>query len=390
MACYISSSNNRYYVAREATYGAVPAIAATSRIPALQLSAKQQLQHVQRRDKTGGRTFHGHPAGLRKTTSFTLRTLLTAWANQGVEPRYGPIFHAALGSQAAIAAGGIVAGAADASTIQFASAHGMARGQATVWNHELRFVTEVVNAQTVKVNAPFSSVPNAGSTVTPTATYSPAEDLPSISLFDYWGPATAVQRILYGAAVDRMRIKVNADYHEFEFTGPAMSMTDNVAFASGEGALASFPAEPAIVNSSQTIIPGHLGQAWLGTTATKFLTITAADVSIENNLDVRAREFGLDNPRCIVAGERDVSLSFSLYSKDDTATNALYQAAKQGSTVPIMFQLGKQAGQLFGFYLKGVKVELPEFEDSNRRLEWNFVRCRAEGVANDEIAIAFG
>ena len=71
---YILSNDNRYYVALEATYGAAAAVTAVSRIPAVKLIAKQRLEKAQRKDKTGSRTFAGSPSGIRKETSFQLKT----------------------------------------------------------------------------------------------------------------------------------------------------------------------------------------------------------------------------------------------------------------------------------------------------------------------------
>ena len=48
---------------------------------------------------------------------------------------------------------------------------------------------------------------------------SSGESLGSVSIFDYWDPSTAVQRILEGAAMDTMKVKVNGDFQEFEFSG---------------------------------------------------------------------------------------------------------------------------------------------------------------------------
>ncbi len=55
-----------------------------------------------------------------------------------------------------------------------------------------------------------------------------------------------------------------------------------------------------------------------------------------------------------------------------------------------MFQLGQDAGQLFGLYLKSVIPEVPEFDDSETRLQWRFRGCRAQGTVDDEMVVAFG
>ena len=66
MSCYISSNNNRFYVETETTYGQAPLIGDDNRIPAIKLAAKQIAERSDRKDKTGGRTFVGLPAGTRK------------------------------------------------------------------------------------------------------------------------------------------------------------------------------------------------------------------------------------------------------------------------------------------------------------------------------------
>jgi hypothetical protein len=125
-------------------------------------------------------------------------------------------------------------------------------------------------------------------------------------------------------------------------------------------------------------------------TPNQFFTLTKAEVTFQNNLDVRAREFGSDLPMAISPGQRAVTVDFSLYQTDDAATSALYQAARQKSPISIMIQLGQQQGQLFGVYMKSVVPEVPEFDDSDKRQQWQFQTCRAQGSANDEIFFAFG
>ena len=87
-----------------------------------------------------------------------------------------------------------------------------------------------------------------------------------------------------------------------------------------------------------------------GVTPERFYTLTSAELSLNNNIDVRNREFGSNNIRCIAAGVRNVNLDFELYGSDRESTTALYQASKQRSPISAMFQLGEQESQLFGVY----------------------------------------
>jgi hypothetical protein len=387
---YILSNDNRFYVALEQSYGVAAAISASNRIPAVKLTTKQQNQKVQRADKTGSRTFAGNPAGLRIQTSFGLKTYMANWADSSAPPPHGPLFQACLGGSPAQSAGGTVASASGPSTVTFTSPHGLSPGAAVTSGGEIRFVTVVVNADTIQLNAPFSAAPAANSQTGPTTMYQPAENLSSLTLYDYWSPTTAVQRVLGGMAVDTLSIKVNGDFHEFDFNGQAQDLVDTASFQSGEFGLSAYPAEPTVAPINYSIIPGNLGQIWLGSSPTRFFTLTNGDVTFANNLELRASEYGSILPSVIAPGPRTVSMNFSLYQMDDAGTAALYQAARQRSPISVMMQLGQQQGELFGIYMQSVVPEVPAFDDSDKRQQWQFQSCRAQGSVNDEIYVAFG
>jgi len=391
MSSYISSNANRFYAALESSYGQVGTISAANRIPAVKLGIAQQLESVKRQDKTGSRTFAGLPPGGRRRTDFDLKTYMTTWQSGQPGPAYGPLFQAVLGAAPMPFAGGTVASSAGDGRLAFQAPHNLAPGQAVACGGEIRFAAAIVDANTVQLNAPFTAPPATGGAVAATVTYAPATALPSVSLFDYWSPATAVQRLLCGAAVDQMDISINGDFHEFRFRGLAQDVLDSSSVSSGQmGTLESFPAEPALGVFDYSIVPGHMGQAWLGSSPTQFLTITGGKIALKNNLDTRAKEFGSSLPRAISPGQRSVTAAFDLFSMDDQATQGLYQAARQESPISVMFQLGEQQGQLLGIYLQSVILEAPEFDDSGSRLQWQFRPARAQGTLDNEIAVAFG
>jgi hypothetical protein len=390
MSVYISSNANRFYCSTENIYGQVSAIAQANRIPAVKLTAKQQLEITNRKDKTGSRTFAGLPPGGRRKTTFDLTTYLTTWDVTSAPPSYGPLFQATLGSTPALFAGGTAAAGSTSTTLHFTAPHGLTSGQAVTYLGELRFVAAVVDSMSVLVSAPFSSTPVAGTTIGPTVTYFPATSLPSVSIFDYWSPSTAVHRILCGAGVDKVTVKVNGDFHQFQFSGMAQDLADSTSFSSGVGQLTAFPVEPALGAFDYSIVPGNLGQVWLGSSPSQFFTLTDAQLVIGNNLDVRAQEFGSSLPLALAPGTRNVAIQFELYQRDDAATQALYQAAKQQSPISAMIQLGQQPNQLFGVYLQSVLPEVPEYNDSSARLQWSFASSRAQGTVDNEVIIAFG
>jgi hypothetical protein len=387
---YIASNDNRFYTVLETEYGQVPDITEANRFPAVRLTANQTTEAVRRRDKTGTRSFMGNPSGTRRRTSYELLTFLTTWGDQSKPPAYGALFEAALGGSHTVFAGGAVASTPAPTRIQFQSSHGLDAGQAIAIGGELRFVTAVPNSTTVEINAPFSVTPPAGAEATPTVTYRPARTLPSVSLFDYWSPETALQRIVRGAAVDRMEIRLNSDFHEFSFRGPACDITDNRTLTGLDGEPEEFPAEPDSSTFDYSVVPGHLGQVWMGSVSDRFFTLTTAQITVANNVEATVREFGAERLRNIVAGNREVTIDFEMFASDDEQTLALHDAAKLRSGIRTMIQLGTQQGQLCGVYMKSVMPETPEFNDSDTRLAWRFKGSRAQGAGEDEIAVAFG
>jgi hypothetical protein len=388
MPSYISSNANRFYIGLESAYGIVPTIGASNRIPALKLTVQHELEVTQRKDKTGSRTFVGLPTGGRRRTSFELRTYLTT--RQTEAPAYGPLLQSALGGTPMLYAGGTVSSADATGKLKLSAPHGLVAGQAVYSGEDVRFVAAIVDTNTVQLNAPFTVIPTPGATIGGTLTYFPATEIPSVSIFDYWSPSTAVQRILAGAAVDQLDILVNGDFHELHFRGVAQDVLDNSSFSGGgPQQLQGFPPEPAMAGFDYTIVPGNLGQAWLGTSPSQFFTITSASVQLKNSLDTRTKEFGSNLPRAIAPGQRAVTAAFALHGLDDTATTGLYQAARQQSPITVMFQLGETSGQMMAANLKSVIPQVPELDDGTNRLQWKFRASRARGTADDELTVAF-
>lgn len=386
----VLSSQNRFYTGLESTYGAVPGVDASDRMSAVALRMAQRREVRRRRDKTGGRTFTGLAPGSRRRTEFSLETYLVENLNPTNPPAVGTLVEAALGAAPAMFAGRTAGSGSSTTQINFGSSHGLVKGQAFGCDGELRFVASVNSSTQVAVNTPFATAPSSGSALTAAVTYFPAYELPSVSIFDYWDPVTAVQRILAGGTVDRFEIRVNADYHEMQFAGDAQDIVDSVSFELGDGGLTTFPSEPSLAGEYPAPIPGNLGQAWLGAPVSKYFTVTDAAVKLQNDIDLRNREFGTATPQCIAPGVRNVTADFELFETDDAATRSLFASAQAETPIQVMFQLGETAGQMLGVHLPAVVPELPKFDDSDRILRWRFENSRAQGSVDDEIAVAFG
>ena len=388
MANYISSNANRFYVAIEASYGTAASVAPANRFPAVRLQAQQVLENARRMDKTGTRTFLGTPKTARRHTAFEARSYLTSWTGSG-EPGYGPFFHAGMGGAPQFSGSLSVRVVQSGTRIQTAVPHNLLFGSAVSFGSEIRFVTSVIDSFTITINTAFSTQPAAGQTLAPSVAYRLTSTLPSVTIYDYWDPVTTVSRIVTGAAVDTLDVTVNGDYHEFAFGGPAADLLDSTSLTEGTAGMSSFPAEPPIGPFDYSIVPGHLGQVWLGSVDSQFLTLTSANIEVKNHIDLRNQEFGSSYPRAMAAGIRQISSKFSVFAQDDDQTKALYQAAKARSLISAMLQLGQQQGDLMGIFLPQVTPEIPVFNDSETRLQWEFHNNLAQGTTDDELFIAF-
>jgi hypothetical protein len=385
---YIRSNCNRFYAAIESSYGIAAPVTTTDRFPALGLRAQQTIEPTRRLDKTGTRTLLWTSRDGRRRTAFEVRSYLSTLSPTGQVP-CGVLFQSAMGATPEISQGLLVDTVIDSNSFSTTTPHGWNIGSGVSIGQEIRFVSSVASPQQVAINAPFSQPLVSGIQLSSTITYRLATALPSISIYDYWDPVTAVSRILNGAAVDVLQLSVNGDQHMFAFSGLAADLIDSVTLIGGNAGLTSFPNEPVLALTNGGAVPGHLGQAWLGSTTRQFFTVLEASIRLQNNLELRNHEFGSSYPRAAVAGQRQVSTSFSLYAQDDTQTLALYSAAKTQTPISIMLQMGKQKGQLMGAYLPSVVPVLPTFDDSETRLRWQFNNNLAQGTSDDELYIAF-
>jgi hypothetical protein len=388
MATYISSNQNRFYAAIEASYGQAAQLTAAHRYPAVRLEAQQVLEAGHRRDKTGSRTFLGFASSSRRKSAFETKTYLTSW-DGSEQPGYGPLVQAAMGAVPQIAGSLTVAAAQSGSALETTAAHGLSIGSAISYYNEIRFITGAPSATSLVLNAPFSVTPEVNAPLSTTISYGLATVLPSVTLYDYWDPVTTVSRIVTGAAIDVFGVAVNGDFHELQFSGPCANLLDSASFQSGSAGLSSFPTEPPLGNFDHSIVPGNLGQAWLGAGPSQFFTLTEAAVAIKNNIELRSFEFGSSYPLGMTPGPRQVSSTFTVLVEDDAQTSLLYVAAKQRTPVSAMLQLGQQQGQIMGIYLASVVPEIPAYDDGAARLQWQFKNNLAHGVADDEIYVAF-
>jgi len=388
MACYISTRQSRYYAALETEYGKASLVTAANRFTALWLNVRQQREEPRRRDKTGTRTNQGVAGRLRKRTRFDLSTYVFARESGTTKPRIDPLVQAGLGGAPRTSAASLAVAQVQGATVVFGAPHGLQPGDALSFGGDLRFVTGCPDAQTAWLSAPLNA--SAGPTAAGAVSYGLALRLPSVSLYDYKSPASAVQRVLRGCVVDEVEIVLNGDFHELSFRGEAAGVSDSKSFEAGEGGLGNFPAEPELEELMEVPVPGHVGQVWIGAEAKAVSTVAWARVRIRNHVEMRWRDFGVMEPRCAVPGEREVTVDLEVYSSDADVFGEIYASASRHEPMPLMVQMGETPGAMCGIYMANFVPSVPEFLDGEERLRWRLRGCPAQGYREDEIHVAFG
>ena len=97
------------------------------------------------------------------------------------------------------------------------------------------------------------------------------------------------------------------------------------------------------------------------------------------------------------AGWEDVASSYDVQRLErleearakgmDTADTGSIE--KERSLISAMLQLGQQQGEIMGIFFPQVTPEVPNYDDSETRLQWQFRNNLAQGTTDDEIFIAF-
>jgi len=388
MACYIASTNNRFYAALESTFGMARPWTAADRCSGLRLKARQTAVIPQRKDKTGTRTYRGFESRPRRNTDFEFLSYVNGAGAPGSAPEHSAFFEAALGRTPLVYQGGVISAAADRS-LTLGTGAALVVGQAIAYQDEIRFVTSLLDGGQVLLNAPFSGTLAAGGGIGGTVTYLPSGELKSLTLGDYWDPAGAVQRLLVGAAVDELSMEMNGSFHQFACKGPAKDLIDSITFEAGMAGVTEFPVEPVVEPGAGAPIPGHIGQIWIGPEPSRLYTISDLVLRVKNNILMRSNEFGSYVPQCFSAGRREVTVQFSLYERDDEISKMIYQASRTRTPLSLMIQLGDTSGQLCGIWLQGFVPQVPQFDDGDGQLSWKFDSSQAQGGTDDEISIAF-
>lgn len=389
MSSFISSHDNRHYVLRESSLGTIGSVASSDRIVLNSMKVQRDFFQPVRKDKTGSRSVSTTTSALRRATQFITTAYITSNPTHPTLPTISRFVDAAMGGGILSFTSGTVDSLISSSTIRLQAPHGLVKGQGIAFGGELSFVKGVVDSHTIELSKPFTLAVGPGAQLTACNTNLLGDSLGSLTLFDYWSTAVGADRVIRGATVDRWRILVNGDFHEFEFRGPAVDWVDAGTFTTGDGGLTTFPNEPGDGPVASDPVPGHLGQVWLGTQPTQMFTLISAAVTLQNSLESRQHEFGSVVSRGFVPGRRKVTFDCVLVADGTADSNGLKALASSRTPAPVILQLGVEAGQIFGIYIPNVVLSSPLYDDRDNYLKLHWESSLGHGSQDDEMYVAW-
>ena len=63
--------------------------------------------------------------------------------------------------------------------------------------------------------------------------------------------------------------------------GLQRDLLDTTSFLQGSAGLTTYPLEPTLATFDYSIVPGHLGEVWLGTPSNQYFTLTEAKIELK-------------------------------------------------------------------------------------------------------------
>jgi hypothetical protein len=330
MPNYVLSRNERIYLATETAFGTAVAPTGTDAVRHINARFKPVVQTLQRRDKTGTRSQSIGTKG-RQHGTWSLNASLVHGADADDVPDYEPLYASAFGAAGTV-------------------------------------------------------------TATTRVRYTLADTLKTFSAWIYRGDGTGTpnHEMAWGNIVRRITFNLGEDVAEFSAEGECAWVQGSKSFAGATTAekagQASFPAEPVSATTLGNLIAGFTGSITLG--GSPIADIISAQIVMDTGAEVVKRTFGSRLPSGVEAGERMVTISFSIYNSDDAGLETLREAAESKTPVDAVIAVGDTAGGIYTFTVKQIQLESPDLEDGERRMVVQFPESRAYGTsltAKDEL-----
>lgn len=331
MPNYVLSRNERVFIAAQPTFGTAVAPANGDSVRHISCHLKPQVNTLVRRDKTGTRSLIAGKRG-RQDGSWSIEASLVHGAAADDVPDYDPLYAAAFGAAATVTTGTSVA-------------------------------------------------------------YTLSDVIKFFTLTKYVGDTGSPNhQMSISSVVNRITFNLGQDVAEFSAEGACAWVLNSRYFSSSstseKAGLGAFPTEPSAPISIGNLIEGFVGS--ISIAGNSIADITTATITLNTGNDLVRNTFGSRVPTGAEGDARTCTLAFSIFNSDAASLDALIAASITKTPVDATIVIGENAGSIYEFQVKGVQLESPDYDDSQRRMLLTFPESRAFGSsfnAKDELTM---
>jgi len=402
------SRNERVFLQQQTALLTIPNTAGTATVGNsnasrhVRVGLNNNVALLVRPDKTGTRTQTAGTAG-RKFAQWSLEQGLAANGTAGVKPDTDPVLKALMGQDGTTQAGSAaITGATNATPIVItATAHGYANGDAVFISGVLGNTAAngawIIAAVTTNTFELIGSAGNGAYTSGGTASrvnvkYLLSDSIPFFTMYAFRTPAAIEQRCIFGSVVSEAVFNLGQDVATWSANGEGIWVLDSKYFANADatqkGGLTSFPAEPGAPVTNGGLITGFTGRFVVD--GKNIANIQSATLRIATGNQIVKDTFGQSYGDAVEGDERQVTLDFSVYDDDATASDNLKKVSYDKTSVEAVLQVGNVVGNIWIWYMKGFQLAAPTYDDGQRRFKVNFNGSRGFGTsitALNEIAL---
>jgi hypothetical protein len=184
---------------------------------------------------------------------------------------------------------------------------------------------------------------------------------------------------------------LGADIATWTVNGECVWALSSKFFASADSyqraGLTAFPSEPGSPATTGNAIPGFTGRFVVGTAAS--FVATAKDYPTVRNVSIRVQTqnaivkdtFGSFYGTTVEGGERNVTLSFSIYDDDSTEVQNLKVYGDAKTKLNVVVNVGTEPGSTFMFILRNVYLASHVLGDGQLRFDATFNENRATATS---------